>query len=203
MSAWGRRFCAACRDDCAKSEFSNSQWLRGVGASRCHHCVATGATATTNGTRRAVLATKAKWERGWAFEGAQRYVGLGVFTDGERAGQQCVRKWFKNRAHRNERRFYENEDKVVELAMRLISSFNDAGLCQGGKVRLNAPKTWAIGDRLYHVELFVKHFSKFNSNTGGSLSTGTVAGPPSCRRSRTTRTTFPVGSSCCATCRAV
>jgi hypothetical protein len=48
MSRWGSRDCAACGYELSRSEFSNNQWSKGVGTSRCRECVSEGITCDSD-----------------------------------------------------------------------------------------------------------------------------------------------------------
>lgn len=68
--------CCACHNDLAQSGFSNAQWAKGNGYSRCAYCVREGLQPNAEGTARDNLSNKAmvyNMDRPFA-EGAFRYV---------------------------------------------------------------------------------------------------------------------------------
>jgi hypothetical protein len=179
MADWGSRVCAACGYDLDPDEFSQNQWRRGVGISRCSLCVSEGIGRDANGfgTARPVNATRAIFDdldEPFA-EGAFLEVAKGRYTGGTRTGQACVAKWFKDREI-FESSYFGNILDVHQKAMELLVSWNQANLIDK-TIRLNMPEVWTFNASMgagseYRVgqkflcEPFIQGFEKFNSNSG-------------------------------------
>lgn len=103
-------------------------------------------------------------------EGTFRYVSEGIYTSGEREGQKCVVKWFKDagKAHFllaaffflqslmffeeiNEEAYLLYDLAIVDQAIRIVNSFNATGRLTR-KIRVNCPSIWTItsGDNIQH-----------------------------------------------------
>jgi len=163
MSRWGSRVCAACGNDLNSSDFSTKQWSKGVGTSRCRECVSEGiicqsdsfgAARTNNATRVAVNVYD------YDEEGSAKYCSYGSYTGGQRTGQRCVAKWYKDGEDH-----FENDLYAVEKAKNIITQWNQA-FGDEFKIRINIPVRWTIDDRDCLVEPFIDGFFKMNSNTG-------------------------------------
>ncbi|KAK3272233.1 hypothetical protein CYMTET_19457 [Cymbomonas tetramitiformis] len=103
-------------------------------------------------------------------EGTFRYVAKGVYTSGNRAGEECVCKWFKTGVV-FEDWYFEKDLEVVDKAIEFIDEFNQAGIIDV-HVRVNRPEIWRFrqGERRagqrHLIEPFIPNFEKFNSNSG-------------------------------------
>ena len=101
------RCCASCGRYLPKNSYSNNQWRKPVGVSRCYACVEIGGgqapqvgndnwaeqTARRNDATQASFAQNALAHP--FAQGGFRWVAKGVYTEGYRAGEACVCKWFK------------------------------------------------------------------------------------------------------------
>ena len=81
-------------------------------------------------------------------QGAFRWCAKGTYTEGERKGESCVIKWFKDKSNLSEE-FFKDDIDAVDKALELIRQFNAAGIT-GKTVRLNIPTvwTWCSGRRI-------------------------------------------------------
>jgi hypothetical protein len=104
--------------------------------------------------------------------GAFKNVYKGKYKDGERAGQECVSKVFKERGAL-EQQYFDAELAVVAKAMQIIDRFNKDRIIDK-PIWLNQPELWQFspggkcGSQLCLVEPLIANFEKFNSNTGWS-----------------------------------
>ena len=166
MSDWGFRVCAACEQDMPRSAYSRAQWAKPRSASRCSTCVGGGNVAGVPSAARQNLASDARFESHAFAEGSFRLCYRGTYTDGERLGQQCVKKVFKSGSVFADD-FFDVELSVVRATLDILTQWNGAGFVEM-RVRLNKPEVWrskSSGER-HLVEPFVKNFTKFNSNSG-------------------------------------
>jgi hypothetical protein len=167
MSQWGCRVCAACGNDLPSDEYTRNQWSYPVGVSRCRDCVQEcnprdnsgfNTARTNNATRLSVDLDEYPFE-----EGSCRECYLGQYTGGQRTGQRCVVKTFKEDWMAE--KHIERDLYAVEKARDIISSWNQAGFSQAF-IRLNIPEHWTIQGRECLVEPFIDNWIKVNSNTG-------------------------------------
>jgi hypothetical protein len=98
--------------------------------------------------------------------GAFKNVYKGVYTIGERQGEQCVAKRFKSGSV-FENAYFDVELKVVAKSLEIINNFNNDGLIDK-PIWLNEPTVWEFEESKEKVlvEPFIDNFEKFNSNTG-------------------------------------
>jgi hypothetical protein len=172
MSGWGFRVCAACGQNFSKAEFSQNQWSKGVGASRCEHCVYENVTSNSTGfsTARNNNATLASIDVDTIIgEGAFRYVAKGQYSKGQRSGQPCVSKWFKAGEVYDEV-FFAKDILAVDKALDILTQWNQSRIIDS-QIRLNRPEVWRFVDgeregQRHLVEPFIENYTKFNSNTG-------------------------------------
>jgi hypothetical protein len=167
MSGWGSRVCAACSQDLERSEYSQNQWRKGIGLSRCQVCVQENFDSDDcNTTKRTNNSARSDIDWGNVIgEGTFRYVALGKYVGGQRTGQLCVAKWFKSREYDFDD-FVHHDLRSVEVAARLINQWNQAGFIDK-VIRLNVPEVWNGGpDGKFLCEPYIENFTKFNSNTG-------------------------------------
>ena len=180
------RQCASCNRVLDGSSYSNNQWRKAVGVSRCHSCVNGGGGGGSGGgggvdhtqTARRNNATQASFQsydldHPFA-EGGFRWVAKGVYAVGNRAGQACVCKWFKSGAVYEET-FYDLDIKATTLALEIIGSWNQANRINR-LVQINTPEVWTFqqtdsqndnwAGRKVLQEPFIQNYQKFNSNTG-------------------------------------
>lgn len=178
-SDWAYRPCAGCGQRLHADQYSNNQWAKAVGTSRCKLCVqeCVPRDSTGFGTARENNATRAEYgdlDSPYA-EGTFRYVQLGKYTGGARTGQACVCKWFKSGGV-YEATFFDTELAVVAKTLELLAQWNGHGFITE-TVRLNSPEVWpfkasqgptaaARRGQLHLVEPYSEGFRKFNSNTG-------------------------------------
>jgi hypothetical protein len=97
--------------------------------------------------------------------GSNMNVYKGVYTLGERTGEECVSKIFKSGSV-FEDAFFDAELKVVEDALTIINLFNSGNIINS-TIFLNQPEVWTYtDDEKTLVEPMIQNFEKFNSNTG-------------------------------------
>jgi hypothetical protein len=167
--------CAACQQFLEPEEFSGNQWSKGEGYARCRICVQEGAREGSPPTARHNLPSRITFgslDSPFA-AGAFRYVQLGKYIGGERTGQACVVKWFKNASANLDTSYYENEEKTADEAIRLVELFNGANIVRD-MIRVNRPSTSRFGTDVgprwaghyFSIEPFIEDFRKFNSNSG-------------------------------------
>ncbi|KAI1733652.1 kinase-like domain-containing protein [Xylaria scruposa] len=106
--------------------------------------------------------------------GAFKNVYAGQYTEGVRAGQNCVAKEFKTGSPYEEH-YFEQEMNIIHRTQRVIDDWNNAGIIDK-RVLLNNPQIWtyrSCGTKAL-VEPMIENFEKFNSNTGWATVTGGV-----------------------------
>jgi len=177
------RACASCGLTRDVTDYSSAQWAKGVGASRCSSCVANGDAVDAGQmvpTARDNDATGATWsaealDHPFA-EGTFRFVAKGTYTDGDRAGQPCVFKWFKTGGVMEDHYFAANA-KVVAKAVELVRAWNAAGLLPAA-VQINRPTVWPClpdtprARRKVLIEPYLPTYRRFNSNSGWAATAG-------------------------------
>ena len=155
------------------SEISLEEWRKGPDASVCNKCIISAATKLTERQNRATAAEyyDDDLEKPFA-KGAFRYVAKGVYSEGERKGQPCVCKWFKN--NKLESSYLEAEIETAKEAIRIVSDWNATKFVDR-VVRVNLPEIWTFDSndggkgwagRTVFQEPFIENYEKFNSNTG-------------------------------------
>ena len=96
------RSCSQCYNTFDREAFSNNQWAKGVGVSRCQACVhgeggsrsSSSMASQTRRTNNAHSASFDVYDLDHPFaSGAFRWVAEGRYTSGERDGEKCVCKW--------------------------------------------------------------------------------------------------------------
>jgi hypothetical protein len=172
------RNCASCNRRFDKGSFSNNQWAKAVGGSRCYACVQqTGSSNSTQQdteTARRNNATHASFpqynlDHPFA-EGGFRWVARGTYTQGARTGEACVCKWFKN-GQVFESTFFDLDIKAMNKALDLIREWNSKRYI-GAVIKINIPQVWTFAEGSSRAgtkilqEPFIEHYQKFNSNTG-------------------------------------
>ncbi|GKY93150.1 hypothetical protein MPSEU_000283000 [Mayamaea pseudoterrestris] len=181
------RYCASCGRNLPGESYSNNQWNKGDGISRCGACVhqkqpanQSANVAVVNASQTARLndayrATFTSHDLDHPFaQGSFRWVAKGKYTEGNRAGQQCVCKWFKTGGVM-ESRFYDADLSAAEEAIRMVSKWNSHKLVNR-MVRVNKPEVWTFDNdaraswarKKVLQEPFITDYQKFNSNTGWS-----------------------------------
>lgn len=179
------RYCASCNQSLYKDSYSNNQWRKGDGISRCSACVHGGGggasssgavvpaeTARRNNAHRATF-TNHNLSNPFA-QGSFRWVAKGTYTEGQRAGQACVCKWFKTGGVL-ESHFYDSDLEASNEAIRIITKWNEKSLINR-MVQVNLPEVWTFDSNASYEwagkkvlqEPFIKSYQKFNSNTGWS-----------------------------------
>lgn len=168
MSQWGRRVCSACGHDISVDDFSRNQWAKGVGVSRCMICIQEGVASDSNGfeTARENNCTKIQVDLNQIFaQGTFKYCAEGRYAGGQRTGQKCVAKYFIHDDEMNDE-FFSKDLDAVDMALRIITQWNQAAIVPNLTIRLNMPQIWTINDVKCIVEPYIDGFTKFNSNTG-------------------------------------
>jgi len=113
----------------------------------------------------------AVWERKKFAEGEFRYVYRGKYDEGERIGEECVRKEFKTGCV-YESSFFKNDLKAVQKAAEIVKQFNELGLLSK-PIYVNEPEVWVgdancelAGQKMLVEPMIEGEYFKFNSNTG-------------------------------------
>lgn len=177
------RGCADCGEYYPRYFYSNNQWSRGVGISRCNSCVGNnrsqhGRALQPDAARRnhSTRASFTQYALNNPFaQGAFRWVAKGAYTEGPRNGEACVCKWFKTGGVM-ESSYFKDDIKAVEKALDLVREWNSAGTIDK-PIRLNKPEVWVFDDfasrgwagQKVLQEPFIENFQKWNSNTGYTL----------------------------------
>ena len=172
------RCCSNCNRWLSKDCYSKTQWTKGAGISRCRGCLNNGGTLDPTRTARQNNSSKAAFTSEaltYPFaQGAFRWVARGRYTEGTRAGEECVCKWFKTGGV-VESHFFDTDIATVEEAVRLITKWNARGVVNK-MVQVNRPEVWTFdqysgaqwaGKKVLQ-EPFIQNYQKFNSNTGWS-----------------------------------
>jgi hypothetical protein len=170
------RCCAGCNNLLGRPCFSQNQWLKPLGVSRCGTCVANkrlvapqqSQTARRNESSRATF-TIYDLKNPFA-QGSFRWVAKGSYTDGPRSGQACVCKWFKT-GHVMESVFFDLDIKAMHKALDIVEQWNSHRYINQ-TIKVNMPAVWTFeegsvnaGHRVLQ-EPFIEKYQKFNSNTG-------------------------------------
>lgn len=181
-----RRRCVSCGRNLDSSSYSRNQWCKPVGLGRCHACV--NGNFQQQGNSNAYIdracqsarrnnATTASFNN-YALqnpfaEGGFRWVAKGTYTEGNRAGQACVCKWFKTGAT-FEAAFFDLDIKAGNKALEIIEAWNRNNLVDK-LIQINIPEVWTFDSncsltnwagRKTLQEPFIQNYQKFNSNTG-------------------------------------
>ncbi len=175
------RYCAACGRCLSKDCYTKTQWSKGDGTSRCSGCLHNHSNNTSvdpTQTARRNNAHRAEFQQ---YEldnpfasGAFRWVAKGVYTEGNRAGEECVCKWFKTGGVM-ESHFYDTDLAACNQAIQLITKWNAKSLIDR-MIKINLPEVWTFDSnsgrnwagRKVLQEPFIEEYQKFNSNTGWS-----------------------------------
>jgi hypothetical protein len=99
-------------------------------------------------------------------QGSFRWAAQGVYTNGPRCNQPCVWKWFKQGSV-FAADYFRFDIKAVEKAIQVVGDFNAARVIDA-PITINRATVWteeSSGEK-YLVEPFIKHWRKFNSNSG-------------------------------------
>ncbi|KAI0441289.1 kinase-like domain-containing protein [Xylaria telfairii] len=123
--------------------------------------------------------TEATISRGRLFaSGTFKNVYAGRYTNGARAGQECVCKEFKTGSVYEEH-YFEEELNIICGTEAVINDWHDARVIDK-RVLLNTPAIWTYektgektGEKAL-VEPMIENFEKFNSNSGWASITGGV-----------------------------
>lgn len=107
-------------------------------------------------------------------EGAFRHVAKGKYTHGERAGEDCVCKWFKTGLVYEES-YYQADIKTANKCIEIITQFNREK-CIDRQIQVNLPEVWEFNENCgpnlrgtkVLQEPYIENYQKFNSNTGWS-----------------------------------
>ena len=178
------RVCASCNRYFDKYSFSNNQWRKPNGISRCHACACAngggggGDYVDPTQTARRNNPSEAIFEPGALIspfaEGGFRCVAKGRYVKGPRAGQACVCKWFKSGAafrSAYEETFSELDLQAMNKALPIIELWNSVGYINK-LVHINIPEEETFRNNPYYagqkalLEPFIQNYQKFNSNTG-------------------------------------
>mmetsp|Transcript_17232 Transcript_17232/g.22413 ORF Transcript_17232/g.22413 Transcript_17232/m.22413 type:complete len:162 (-) Transcript_17232:620-1105(-) len=99
-------------------------------------------------------------------QGGFKDVYKGRYTGGERKGEYCVSKVFRDGPVYSGD-FFASEMDVIKKTQQLIERFN-AGEFIDKTIYLNIPQVWefSVDSEKTLVEPLIDNFEKFNSNTG-------------------------------------
>jgi len=187
--SYGRK-CCSCNRILDRESYSDNQWRKPPGVSRCHSCINGGGGSNSNGdvdgygktvnraeqtARRndATEATFAHYDLDHPFaEGGFRWVAKGRYVAGHRTGQPCVCKWFKTGAV-FETTFFDLDIKAMNKALEIIQQWNRNNYINK-LVQINIPEVWTFAHtssngwagRKCLQEPYIENYQKFNSNTG-------------------------------------
>ncbi|KAI1635066.1 kinase-like protein [Biscogniauxia mediterranea] len=173
------RECVSCGRSLPRSSYTANQYSKGPGVSRCagcvhgHHADVPSAREFDSGRyniSHACTIPNHALDNPFA-EGAFRWVAKGSYTEGPRAGQACVVKWFKTGAV-FEADYFTLDIKAVDKALEIVNRFNELNIVDKA-VKVNVPAVWTfsegspewVGQRAL-CEPFIQNYQKFNSNTG-------------------------------------
>jgi hypothetical protein len=184
----GNRGCAACHAVLDSSDFSRTQWEKPVGASRCTGCVQNGLPVSTreSGTARRNDSSSASFPNDALAnpfaQGAFRCVAKGSYTNGPRAGQACVCKWFKT-GHVMEAEFFDLDIKAMNKALDLVQQWNGHQFINL-LIKVNLPAVWTFspggrweGKKVLQ-EPFIGSCQKFNCRLEHALASGHASAKP-------------------------
>ncbi len=168
------RTCVACGATETSDHFSRRQWRKGVNRSRCFACVNeldeafVDASAVRDSGARAHFDDQALEQ---PFEaGGFRWVALGHYTSGERAGEPCVAKWLIEQDAYSTAD-YHGDIRCVQRTLDFVRAFNALNIIDL-PIRVHVPSThrFAADTPLPHVvylrEPFIEGYDKWNSNSG-------------------------------------
>lgn len=104
--------------------------------------------------------------------GTFRFVAMGEYVAGPRAGHPCVGKFFQDGSIYEES-YFENDMKVTQRAIQLVALWNQEEIILD-MVHVNHPEVWTFHknsnedwrDTKLLIEPYIKNFQKFNSNSG-------------------------------------
>ncbi|KAL7530303.1 hypothetical protein ACHAWF_003323, partial [Thalassiosira exigua] len=186
--------CASYSRNFPKHSYSSNQWRKGVGASRCHACVASGSgsygggggggqPAASSGSNRAAQTARRNNATRATFtnhalthpfaEGGFRWVAKGTYIEGARVGEACVCKWFKS-GHVVEASYFDLDIKAMDKAHELVKEWNSRKMINN-LVKVNIPGVWTFDNLPFRPDFsckkvlqepFISNYQKFNSNTG-------------------------------------
>jgi len=99
-------------------------------------------------------------------EGTFKNVWRGEYTEGARAGQECVSKEFKTGSV-YENHYFNEELAIISRAQRVIDAWHIANIINR-RIILNTPEVWVYTESGHKnlVEPMIDNYEKFNSNTG-------------------------------------
>ncbi|KAI1491549.1 kinase-like protein [Biscogniauxia mediterranea] len=172
------RECVSCGRSLPRSSYTANQYSKGPGVSRCagcvhgHHADVPSAREFDSGRYNNSDVCKIPiraLENPFA-EGAFRWVAKGTYTEGPRAGQACVAKWFKTGAV-FEADYFTLDIKAVDKALEIVNRFNELNMIDKA-VKVNVPAVWMFLEGSKWAgqhglcEPFIQNYQKFNSNTG-------------------------------------
>jgi Alpha-kinase family len=181
------RSCARCNRKLSSDDYSKHQWSKGAGTSICSGCLHQNKDSS-GGTSPALIVDPGQAARrnissnaiyidydlkNPFASGSFRLVAKGAYTTGNRTGQACVCKWFKNSGTTMEDEFFATDIATSKEAVRLITIWNSNRLIDR-MVKINLPEVWTFekgGNRRWSgrqvlQEPFIEDYQKFNSNSG-------------------------------------
>lgn len=176
------RVCAECGRNLPQSSYTANQYSKGAGVSRCAGCVHghphDTPSARQSDSGRYNFSSKATYSidalRNPFAQGAFRWVAMGEYTHGSRAGQASVAKWFKSGAVFSDD-FFALDIKAVDRALDIVNRFNQLGIVSK-IIKINVPEVWRFDDKCDDefsdqrvlTEPYIDNYEKFNSNSGWS-----------------------------------
>jgi hypothetical protein len=179
------RTCAECSRSLLLSSYTATQLSKGDGWSRCVSCVHghhTDGPATELFDMGRYNNSEGCYFGDQAIDnpiarGTFRVVAKGRYTDGQRQGQACVGKWYKQGVQ-VEDDLFEEDLCAVDKALDIVNRFNQLNIADKC-VKINVPAVWDLrnghacqvdDDTHYEqpilVEPFIQNYQKWNSNSG-------------------------------------
>lgn len=151
--------------------YSRNQWSKGVGYSRCRTCVQEGIQSDEDGfstarTNKATTRCTIRKNKVFAF-GSFRKVYLGTYTGGDRTGQTCVAKYFRNEYAHLEDDYFERDLNAVRKTLKIVTQWNQNDFISK-VIRVNVPQVWqdSQSGSKFLLEPYIEDYQKFNSNSG-------------------------------------
>jgi Alpha-kinase family len=176
------RVCASCGRGRPSGAYSRRQWVLGEGQSQCSKCFCKRddvlmryPVALRNSSSAATFSVEAL--RNPFAQGVFRYVALGQYTHGIRAGQPCVCKWFKPEfrgLHEHAELHYRFDVKAVNMGLRILREWRMRCMLPEKPIQMTSPEVWSFDEaapdswagRKVLQEPYIAGFTKWNSNCG-------------------------------------
>lgn len=174
------RACGGCGRDLPRSSFTEYQYSKGRGLSRCVDCdhrrysytLSTVQSISGRYNQSELSKFKNKHLKHPFGRGSFRWVAKGHYVSGPRQGQRCVAKWFKTGAVFSDD-FFNLDIKAVDKALEIVEQFNRLNIIDK-VIKINIPAVWRFdgdsdGDwagQMALCEPYIHNYQKWNSNNG-------------------------------------